>query len=321
MNLRGFETYRSNGLPVTGATVEVYEANTVHPPGTTVITSGTTDSNGMWAFTGLSETPKDIKVTFGASEVRWYKGLTRHSVDGMLVNGILRVNGTLTIPTGAGAGKVLTSDANGVASWTTTLGVDAVPTHDIISKHSASGLTASHVLRATSATGFAFGTVDTAGVTDNAINTAKLAANAVSQMGMSTSTADAEYAGDTFAAIGGDGTSSETAVTFTTGTSTLGIAVFYLGGFQIKEAAGARFQLQAQIKLGAGAFGTPRSSFRPISHAAAEYVALGLFTIYTGLTASSSYTVRIEWISTDSVGGNRTVKVSTGTLVAIELRR
>lgn len=73
MDIRNYE-YDELGSPIVGATVTVYTATLVHPP-VTIITSGVTNGDGMWSFTGLAETAKDVKVEANG-QVKWYKGKT-----------------------------------------------------------------------------------------------------------------------------------------------------------------------------------------------------------------------------------------------------
>lgn len=81
MDLRNYEFYEDSGLPLVGATVTVYEGTLSHPP-VTLITATTTNTDGMWQAAGLSETPKDVKVTY-LTTTKWYKGMTRHGVSAM----------------------------------------------------------------------------------------------------------------------------------------------------------------------------------------------------------------------------------------------
>lgn len=78
MDLRNYEFSPSTGLPIVGAAVTVYDATLTHPP-TTVVTSGVTNGDGMWSFTGLSNSAKDVKVVANG-QTKWYKGMTRHGV-------------------------------------------------------------------------------------------------------------------------------------------------------------------------------------------------------------------------------------------------
>lgn len=79
MDLKNFESFVATGLPVSGATVEVREASDTHPNTGGVIASTTTNADGMWQFAGLTDTPKDVKVTY-LNNVWWYKGNSKHSV-------------------------------------------------------------------------------------------------------------------------------------------------------------------------------------------------------------------------------------------------
>jgi len=100
-DLRNWEVFAGSGSPVAGATVEVIEASLVHPNTGTPISTTTTDSNGMWAFTGLTDTGKDVKVTYDGN-IKWYKGMTRHSVGAISMYGVTPV-GAVTDYAGATA--------------------------------------------------------------------------------------------------------------------------------------------------------------------------------------------------------------------------
>src|SRR5690606_23793549 len=78
MDLRNWE-FSTLGTAIAGADVFVYEASLSHPNPGAIIASTSTNSDGMWAFTGLSDTAKDVKVEY-QNKTKWYKGLTRHSV-------------------------------------------------------------------------------------------------------------------------------------------------------------------------------------------------------------------------------------------------
>jgi hypothetical protein len=66
MILTNWEFFIDSGNPVVGATVKVRDAVVSHPNTGTVLSSTSTDSNGMWTFTGLSATAKDVEVIWGA---------------------------------------------------------------------------------------------------------------------------------------------------------------------------------------------------------------------------------------------------------------
>lgn len=78
MELRNWE-FNTTGSAIAGADVFVYEASLTHPNAGSILASTTTNSDGMWAFTGLTDTAKDVKVEY-QSKAKWYKGLTKHSV-------------------------------------------------------------------------------------------------------------------------------------------------------------------------------------------------------------------------------------------------
>jgi hypothetical protein len=84
VKIKGYEFLRSSGLPLSGLTVEVWDAVDGTPAGSP-IDSTTTDGNGMWEFVGLTNSPKDVKVT-NSGLVHWYKGATRHSLGRLLLS-------------------------------------------------------------------------------------------------------------------------------------------------------------------------------------------------------------------------------------------
>jgi hypothetical protein len=81
MQLRNWEFF-DNGNPVVGASVYVRDGVLTHPNTNTVLAATSTDTNGMWQFGSLTDTPKDVEVVWGASNQyhKWYKGMTRHNV-------------------------------------------------------------------------------------------------------------------------------------------------------------------------------------------------------------------------------------------------
>lgn len=109
MQLRNWEFF-DNGNPVVGAAVYVREGGLTHPNISTVLATTATDVNGMWSVTGLTDTPKDVEVVWGATSQyhKWYKGMTRHNVAALVITeglalsalapgsaGLLRSNGTV----------------------------------------------------------------------------------------------------------------------------------------------------------------------------------------------------------------------------------
>jgi hypothetical protein len=78
VNIRGYEFNKVSGVGVSGASVDVWDAVDGTPAGSP-LASTTTTSAGRWEFTGLTDTPKDVRVTFSGS-IRWYKGLQKVSV-------------------------------------------------------------------------------------------------------------------------------------------------------------------------------------------------------------------------------------------------
>lgn len=79
MDLRNWEIFVLTGLPVVGASVEVREASLNHPNTGTILDSTVTDNDGKWEFNGLSDSPKDVKLTY-QGKIKWIKGLAYHSV-------------------------------------------------------------------------------------------------------------------------------------------------------------------------------------------------------------------------------------------------
>jgi hypothetical protein len=127
MDLRNWEFYVDNGNPVNGAAVYVRDAVLTHPNANTVVASTTTDPNGMWAVTGLTNTPKDVEVVWGntAQYHKWYKGMTQHNVDliffgsaGDVVKGKNRlINGAFPVWQHGTSGPTATDNAYGPDGW------------------------------------------------------------------------------------------------------------------------------------------------------------------------------------------------------------
>jgi hypothetical protein len=108
MDVRNWEYFVDNGLPVVGATVKARDAVLTHPNTGTVLATTSTDSNGMWAFVGLTDTPKDVEVIWGASSQyhRWYKGMAKTGVSALFFEGqtgLLSAGGWTNAPTVTGA--------------------------------------------------------------------------------------------------------------------------------------------------------------------------------------------------------------------------
>lgn len=72
MNLKGY-VFRSDGTPVNGATVNYYSAIEGTP--TTSLGTTSTNANGMWTFSGVTNGAYDVKIEY-SGEVRWIKGLS-----------------------------------------------------------------------------------------------------------------------------------------------------------------------------------------------------------------------------------------------------
>jgi hypothetical protein len=125
MDLRNWE-FLATGSAVSGADVYVYDASLTHPNPNSPLASTTTDSNGMWAFTGLTATAKDVKVVYN-SRPKWYKGLVETGVEQLLTKHVAGVSAAPSIAAGAGAGtgpsvSVAGTDLGGSISLTTGTG-------------------------------------------------------------------------------------------------------------------------------------------------------------------------------------------------------
>lgn len=108
MDIRNWEYFLDNGLPVVGATVKARDAVLTHPNTGSVLATTSTDSNGMWAFVGLTDLPKDVEVIWGASNQyhRWYKGMVKTGVSALFFEGqtgLLSSGGWTNAPTVTGA--------------------------------------------------------------------------------------------------------------------------------------------------------------------------------------------------------------------------
>jgi hypothetical protein len=105
MEIRNWEFYES-GEPLVGATVKVRDAVLTHPNAGTILASTTTDINGAWAFTGLTDTAKDVEVIWGSTSQyhRWYKGMTRHTTGTIFFEEPQEFKQVASLATAAGAG-------------------------------------------------------------------------------------------------------------------------------------------------------------------------------------------------------------------------
>ena len=148
MDIRGYEFYKTSGLPVSGAAVDVWDAVDGTPGGSPLF-STTTTANGRWEFTSLTDTPKDVRVTFTGS-IRWYKGLAKDTVTRFLVgtggllvlgnmglglaalpaaNTMLGIGGTITTSVSTSQAAVnITTTLTAQANGDTLIGLIAQPT-------------------------------------------------------------------------------------------------------------------------------------------------------------------------------------------------
>lgn len=106
MDIRNWEFY-DDGTALVGATVRVRDALLTHPNGGTVLASTTTDSNGAWAFTGLTDAAKDVEVIWGnvGQHHRWYKGFTRHNTGTIFFEEAIEFKQVASLGTAAGVGS------------------------------------------------------------------------------------------------------------------------------------------------------------------------------------------------------------------------
>lgn len=108
----------------------------------TAVEAGSYDITGNWTFSG----------TLG------FSGIGSQST---VAGGLLFIDGVnnvrfVTAPATDGVKRFLDFESDGGGFGWGTLSASDIPSHDIVSGHSASGLTAGHVLRATGTTTFAF---------------------------------------------------------------------------------------------------------------------------------------------------------------------
>lgn len=120
MDLRNWEFFAGTSAAVVGANVSVYEASLSHPNPNSALATTTTNSDGMWSFTGLSDTPKDVKVEY-AGRVKWYKGLTLHSVYSVRENADDPANVINLLPNGG-----FEVNTTGQTSWSPGTGDGAI---------------------------------------------------------------------------------------------------------------------------------------------------------------------------------------------------
>jgi hypothetical protein len=150
MDLRNWEFYVDNGSPVVGANVYIRDAILTHPNTGTVVGSAITNSNGMWAVTGLTNTPKDVEVVWGNINQyhKWYKGMTQHNVDaiffgssGTVIKGKNRlINGSFPIWQRGTSGPTTTDNAYGPDRWRLLTEPGGVSTAAVISRSTTSDL-------------------------------------------------------------------------------------------------------------------------------------------------------------------------------------
>ena len=80
----------------------------------TVLTSGVTNGDGLWSFTGLAEGAKDVRVVANG-QTKWYKGKTQHSA------------GTIFFEEPVKFGHIAAPSAPGAATSWMFFGLDGKP--------------------------------------------------------------------------------------------------------------------------------------------------------------------------------------------------
>lgn len=218
MDIRNYEFDGVTGLPLVGAAVTVYTATLIHPP-VTVETSGVTNGDGLWSFTGLTAGAKDVKVVANG-QTKWYKGKSQNSLGFVFFEDAPKFLQIAT-PSAPGAGaSELYFKSDGLAYYRS--GVAGAETK-IADYAGATG-----VLRSAG-----WGTVQTADI----------AANAVSQMAFATGTATQTISvTSTFFDVDG------MACTLTT---TSGVVVVQFVGMMRHSTAASFIQIAWQVDGGA----------------------------------------------------------------------
>lgn len=179
MDLRGYEFNQVTGLPVVGATVTVYTGTLTHPP-VTAVTSGVTNGDGLWSFTGLTDVPKDVKVEANG-QVKWYKGMSRHGTSTIFFEEPIRFKQVASIAAAPGAGaSVLGFLTDGEPIFRS--GAAGAQTK-IATYTGATGVLKSTGWGTIAAADIGTGAVTSAAILDGTIATADLAANSVSLTG------------------------------------------------------------------------------------------------------------------------------------------
>jgi hypothetical protein len=124
MTTSSFSVYlgaSTKGLNATGSVNETVIGNAAVGLGSnsTVIGNSSTTKASIYGALNLPNTTSSTTATTGALTVAGGAGIAEN----LNVGGNAKITGTLTVTNGAGAGKVLTSDANGLGTWTTPTGV------------------------------------------------------------------------------------------------------------------------------------------------------------------------------------------------------
>jgi hypothetical protein len=124
MTTSSFSVYlgaSTKGLNATGSVNETVIGNAAVGLGSnsTVIGNSSTTKAAIYGALNLPNTTTSTTATTGALTVAGGAGIAEN----LNVGGYAKIAGTLTVTSGAGAGKVLTSDANGLGTWTTPAGV------------------------------------------------------------------------------------------------------------------------------------------------------------------------------------------------------
>lgn len=114
-NLRNW-LFDAEGAAIVGADVYVYDASLAHPNPNALISQTSTNPDGMFAFSSLTDTEKDVKVIRNGIST-WFKGFARHSISDLVAGNILRAQNLQGLGQGSTPGAP--STAIGMLYWKT----------------------------------------------------------------------------------------------------------------------------------------------------------------------------------------------------------
>jgi hypothetical protein len=136
VDLQGFEMFANTGLPIQNAAVNLYSASLNQPNPNSVLQTVTTDAQGKWSFTGLTNADYDVEVvTPGIAYHKWYKGLVKVGVGSIAAGGLdtedrqVIVNGDFAVwqanTTGSTDGQTICD------FWRTSRGTGGAPAYTV----------------------------------------------------------------------------------------------------------------------------------------------------------------------------------------------